>query len=80
MMHIIIGGPWGAWGARAPTPPKKIFFYWLHFRGGGARAPQNFYRIHNYLESLFEKNKQIGKFRKISSKFLQNFLKIFKNL
>ena len=45
---------------------------------GLARSPQKFYRIHNDLESLFEKNKHIGKFQKISSKFVQNFLKIFK--
>ena len=49
---------------RAP-PPKKKIFYWLHLRG--AHAPQNFYRIHNDLESLFEMNKQ----------FLQNLFKIF---
>ena len=60
-----IGGPWGRGrGARAPPPQKKNFFY----------------RIHNDLKSLFEKNKQIRKFRKISSKCVQNYLKILKNL
>ena len=71
----IIGGPWGGpWVEH--VPPSKKNFYWLHW-GGGTCPPPLFYWIHDYLESLFEKNKQIGKFRKISSKFVQNFLKIF---
>ena len=47
---------------------------------GLARSPQKFYRIHNDLESLFEKNKQIKKFQKHLFKIFSNFLKIFKNL
>ena len=46
-------------------PPKKIFTGFA--LGEGTHAPQNFYRIHNDLESLFENNKQ----------FLQNLFKIF---
>ena len=48
--------------------PKKILLASLW--GRGHMPPQNFYRIHNDLESLFEKKKQ----------FLQNLFKIFKNL
>ena len=46
-------------------PPKKFLLASLW--GEGAHAPQKFCRIHNDLESLFEKNKQ----------FLQNLFKIF---
>ena len=69
----LIGGPWGggAWGG---TCPPKILLASLW---GGHVHPQNFYRIHNDLESLFEKNKQIGKVRTIFSKFVQNFFKKF---
>ena len=45
------------------------------FTLGGGMCPPHFYWIHNALESLFEKNKNIGEFRKISSKFVQNFQK-----
>ena len=58
---VFIDGPWGE--ARAPTQKILLASLW----GEGAHAPQNFYRIHNDLESLFKKNKQ----------FLQNLFKIF---
>ena len=59
---VFIGGPWDE--TRAPHP-KQILLTSLW--GEGAHAPQNFYRILNDLESLFEKIKQ----------FLQNLFKIF---
>ena len=62
IVFVFIGGPRGE--ARAP-PPQQVLLASLW--GEGAHAPQNFYRIHNDLESLFEKNKQ----------FLQNLFKIF---
>ena len=70
-----IGGPWGR-GIGGTCPPPK--FYWLHW--GGTCPPKFLPEIHNDLKSLFEKNKQIRKFRKISWKCVQNFLKFFKNL
>ena len=48
---LIIGAP-GSLGGTCPPPN----FYLLYFEE--ARAPQ-FYRKHNWLESLFENNKRI---------------------
>ena len=50
-------------GGTCPLAPPQILLASLW----GAHAPQNFYRIHNDLKSLFKKNKQ----------FLQNLFKIF---
>ena len=68
-----IGGPWerGMGGGGTCPPPN-----FTGSTGGGHMPPPHFYRIHNDLKSLFEKNKQIRKFRKISSKCVQIFKKI----
>ena len=66
-----IGGPWG----RGMGEARALSPNFTGSIGGEARAPQNFYRIHNDLKRLFEKNKQIRKFRKLSSKCVQNVKK-----
>ena len=60
--------PGGRHGGHMPTLKK-----FLLSSPRGYVPPKNFYRIQNDLESLFEKNKLIGKFHKNSSKFFKNF-------
>ena len=73
-------GPWGV-GLGENVPPKILLssLEGWHVPAPPQKKTNNFYRIHNNLGSLFEKNKQLEKFRKISSKFVQNFLKNFEN-
>ena len=68
----IIGGPQGAGGVQVP-PTQKILLTSLG-KDVPTPPPKCFYWIHNDLESLFEKTKQIRKFQNISSKFVENFL------